>query len=121
MRWWNRMMEFTSFGNGKGQLSFNKMVTFTALWCFVAAVFGSLFYLRQQPHVAVWSFGFGVVGAGFGLKGYLGAAKTRRDISHSTTHTETRIDAAEVIRALKDRDPENGYQPTTRVPQLYDD
>ena len=64
-----RLVEFMGFGNGRGNLSFNKMVTFTALWLFGFAVI-----TKREPSWALLSFGVVVVGAGFGLKGFLGAA-----------------------------------------------
>lgn len=79
---WGRLVEATGFGNGKGQLSFNKSVTFTALWAWVAflggvgvlAWYGKPF--PPAPLVAVVAGVCGVIiGAGFGLKGFLGAMK----------------------------------------------
>ena len=65
-----KLVEFTGFGNGKGHVSFNKMVTFTALQTFVFAVL-----TRREPTWALLSFGVIVIGAGFGIRGYLASVK----------------------------------------------
>jgi hypothetical protein len=120
---WQTFAEYSSFGNGKGQFSFNKLVTFTALWCFVVAVLGTVFYLHQQPTIAMWSFGFGVVGAGFGLKGYLRASERRMDTFNQTDTTQHIVttDVAKVVEALRSRDESAGYQPSGKVPRVHDD
>lgn len=112
-----RAIEITGFGNGRGQISFNKFVTFTALQFFGVALFAIIVELRQIPPWYVWSFGFGVVGAGFGLKGYLGAAARRTESATANNITSTTVNAADVIRAASDaiakrRDAAAGIDPT---------
>ena len=96
-----RLVEITGFGNGKGELSFNKLVTFTALWVFAVALYRIITVLRMVPPWYVWSFGFGVVGAGFGLKGYLGNVARRTETAAQTDSLATTI-AGEVKADLKD-------------------
>ena len=106
-------IEWTGFGNGKGQLSFNKMVTFTSLWFFGLSLYAIIHNLRLVPPWYVWSFGFVVVGAGFGLKGYLGAAARRNEMMNVSDATNTNIDVAAITKAvLQRRDPEAGVDPT---------
>ena len=97
-----RLIEGAGFGNGKRQLSFNKMVTFTALWLFGVAV-----VTRREPSWPLLSFGVVVIGAGFGLKGFLGAVKQNTMAAHTTVTADlTKI--AEI--ALK-RDTAKGIDP----------
>jgi hypothetical protein len=110
------VIEVTGFGNGKGELAFNKLVTFTALWFFGVTLYAIVVELRQVPPWYVWSFGFGVVGAGFGLKGYLGAAARRTEAMQQTDTTNVTVNAADVIRAASDaiakrRDTAKGIDP----------
>jgi len=118
-------IEYTGFGNGTGELSFNKMVTFTALWVFVGTVAGSLFYLQMIPPASVWAFGFGVLGAGFGLKGYLGAAGSRQDISNQADSLNVSGSIESIIDAIKRpapaREVDLGIQPSGHVPAPYND
>ncbi len=105
-------VEWTGFGNGKGQVSFNKMVTFTSLWFFGLSLYAIIYKLRVVPPWYVWSFGFVIVGAGFGLKGFLGAAARRAENFAVNDATTTTIDAAALAKAVLDRrDPENGVDP----------
>lgn len=98
-----RLIEGVGFGNGKGHLSFNKMVTFTALWVFAYAV-----VTRREPTWALLSFGVVIVGAGFGLKGYLGAIK-QNSMTAQTTVTADLTKITETV--LKNRDPKQGIDP----------
>lgn len=109
-------IEISGFGNGRGHVSFNKLVTFTALWFFGVALYAIIVELRQIPPWYVWSFGFGVVGAGFGLKGYLGAAARRTESASAYNTTTTTVNAADVIRAgseaiIARRDADRGIDP----------
>lgn len=65
-------IESTGLGNGKGHLSFNKSVTLVALITFVYCV-----VTRREPSPWLLSFGVVVIGAGFGLKGFV-ASLTQR-------------------------------------------
>lgn len=99
---WYRFVSAIGFEGSNG-LSFNKMVTFTALWVFVYCV-----VTRREPSWALLSFGIIVIGAGFGLKGYLGGVNRNSfNAQHSTTLTG---DMAQVMRAAADvwRDDERG-------------
>lgn len=116
-----RFIEFIGFGNGKNELSFNKMVTFTALWVFVVAVGGTIFHLKQQPTVATWSFGLACVCAGFGLKGLMAYLARRTENVSQADKTEIKVDVADTVRALKARDASQGIQPSGKVPRVHDD
>lgn len=106
-------IEWTGFGNGKGQLSFNKMVTFTSLWFFGLSLHAIIHKLHVVPPWYVWSFGFVVVGAGFGLKGYIWAASRRNENLNVQDVTSTNIDVAAITKAvLQRRDPESGIDPS---------
>lgn len=94
-------IERSGFGDGKGNLSFNKMVTFTALWIFGISVL-RIIGIKQMPPWYVWSFGFGVVGAGFGLKGYALAAARRTEQYNQNDSTAITGDAAAIIKAASD-------------------
>lgn len=94
------VVEFLGFGNGRGEVSFNKLVTFTALWTFVFAV-----ATRREPTWALLSFGVIVIGAGFGLKGYLAAVKQNTaaaQLNASTTLTGDLVDMAKVVVGRRD-------------------
>jgi hypothetical protein len=99
---WGRVVEALGFGNGKGHLSFNKMVTFTALQCFVFAV-----VTRREPTWALLSFGVVVVGAGFGLKGFLGAVKQ----NSMTAQTTVTADLTKITEIVAKRDQARGIDP----------
>ncbi len=108
-------IERTGFGDGKGNLSFNKMVTFTALWIFGVSVM-RIIALNQMPPWFVWSFGFGVVGAGFGLKGYAIAAARRTEQFNQNDSVQITGDAAAIIKATSEavsarRDHDRGIDP----------
>ena len=108
-----RVLERSGFGNGKGEVSFNKLVTFTALWFFAAAVYLILTQLRMVPPWYVWSFGLAVLCAGFGLKGLLGFLKQRTETLGVSATTTTTIDAAKVIDAIAARrDAARGVEPS---------
>ena len=83
----NRLVEFSGFGNGRGHISFNKLCTFTALQCFVYAV-----VTDRNPSWALLSFGIVVIGAGFGLKGYLAAVKQNTLAATHTASTSVSVD-----------------------------
>lgn len=99
-------VEFTGFGNGRGHVSFNKMCTFTALQVFVFAV-----VTKRDPSWALLSFGIVVLGAGFGLKGYLGAIKQNTLAATHTATTNASVslntnltgDLAQVVKAVRER------------------
>lgn len=116
-----RFIEFIGFGNGKQELSFNKMVTFTALWVFAVAALGTVFHLKQQPNVATWSFGLACVCAGFGLKGLMAYLSRRTENVSQADKTEIKVDVAETVRALKERDATHGIQPSGKVPRVHED
>ena len=97
-------------GDGSGNLSFNKCVTAVAMAVFTFAV-----VTRRDPAWPLLSFGVVVIGAGFGLKGFLGAVKQdtiQAQLNHDIAlNTNVHVDAAEVVRALKHRDPTLGVDP----------
>lgn len=102
-------VEFTGFGNGKGEISFNKLCTWTALQAFVFCI-----VTKRDPSWSLLSFGVVVIGAGFGLKGYLGAIKQNTlNASHasqtSVTLTGDLAAIAKEVRARRDTD--SGIEP----------
>jgi hypothetical protein len=99
---WGRLIEATGFGNGRGHLSYNKMVTFTALWLFGYAVI-----TRREPTWALLSFGVVVIGAGFGLKGFLGAVKQNT----MTAQTTVTADLTKMTEIITNRDEKRGIDP----------
>ena len=97
-----QLVEFLGFGNGKRQVSFNKMVTFTALWLFGFAVI-----TRREPSWPLLSFGVVIVGAGFGLKGFLGAVKQNT----MTAQTTVTADLTKIAELALKRDTATGIDP----------
>ena len=97
-----QLVEFLGFGNGKRQVSFNKMVTFTALWLFGFAVI-----TRREPSWPLLSFGVVIVGAGFGLKGFLGAVKQNT----MTAQTTVTADLTKITELALKRDTATGIDP----------
>lgn len=96
-------IEFIGLGNGKGAISYNKTVTAVSLATFVYAV-----VTERNPSWPLLSFGVVIVGAGFGLKGYLGAIKQ----NSMTAQTQTTMDVAKVVEAIKaNRDEGKGIDP----------
>jgi hypothetical protein len=102
-------VEFTGFGNGKGHVSFNKLCTWTALQAFVFCL-----VTKRDPSWALLSFGVVVIGAGFGLKGYLGAIKQNTLNASHTAQTSVSLtgDLAAIAREVQARrDPKAGIDP----------
>ncbi len=118
-------IERTGFGDGNGSLSFNKMVTFTSLWIWGVVTIYTVLHLKQQPNAVAWTFGFGVIGAGFGLKGYMAAAARRTDTTAQTDSVALQGNLAEMITAIKtpvpERDATLGVQDAGRVPEPHHD
>jgi len=114
-------IEYTGLGNGKGELSFNKCVTVAAMAVFGYAVRQIIIELRIVPPWYVWSFGFGALGAGFGLKGYLGAASRRNENVLQNDSTALTGNLAEMIKAVKERNVDDGFQPSGQVPTVFHD
>jgi hypothetical protein len=109
--WWGRLVEAVGWGNGKGELSFNKQVTFTALF-----LFGYCIVTRREPSWALLSFGVVVIGAGFGLKGYLGAIKQNTTAAQLQARSNVDValkgDMAELVAAVRGRrDAGTGTEP----------
>lgn len=84
-----RAIEASGFGNGRGHISFNKCVTFTMLWAwtlFLAATVYLSWLDKPMPSVPLIATVAGmcsvVIGAGFGLKGFLGARKSSGGDTH---------------------------------------
>jgi len=116
-----RFIELTGLGNGKGEISFNKCVTVAAMAVFGYAVHQIIVLLRIVPPWYVWSFGFGALGAGFGLKGYLGAAARRHESVAQNDSTALTGNLAEMIKAVKARNADEGFQPSGQVPTVFHD
>lgn len=103
---WARVVTAVGMDDGKGNLSFNKLVTAVALGTFVYAV-----VRRLHPTWELLTFGTVVIGAGFGLKGYLGALK--RQTTNAQVSATSHIDAAAVAREiLGRRDDQAGTEAT---------
>ena len=114
-------IERSGFGNGKGHLSFNKCVTFTALWVwalFMGAIAWLMLDSKQFAPAAlvavIAGLGATIIGAGFGLKGYLGGVK--QNSPHATASASNAValtgDLATLTKAvLARRDAENGVDP----------
>lgn len=101
------LIEISGFGNGKGHLSFNKMVTFTALWAFVYCL-----VTKRDPSWALLSFGVVIVGAGFGIKGYLAAVKQNTLAATHSATTTTTADLTKITElVLANRDHDRGIDP----------
>lgn len=111
---WGQFVRAVGFDDGKGGVSFNKMVTFTALWAFIGAVFVIIRELRQVPPLAVWSFGLACVSAGFGFKGLNAFLATRRENLTQTDTSSVQLtgDLTEITKAvLAKRDAARGIDP----------
>lgn len=103
-----RVVEFTSLGNGRGELSFNKLVTSCALAVFAVAV-----VRRLEPGWPLLSFGIVVIGAGFGLKGYLSAVSQNKIDATVTHDVKLTGDLTAITTAvLARRDTVDGVEPT---------
>lgn len=87
-------VEFTGAGDGCGNIEFNKGVTFTALWSFIFCI-----VTDRNPAWSLLSFGIIVIGAGFGLKGYLGGVRQNSMDGLATSHVET--NTADVIQSSR--------------------
>lgn len=115
--WLGRCIERTGHGDGKGQVSFNKSVTFTALLVWageVAAVCAIAWLTKTYPPAALMAVlsaqgGF-TIGAGFGLKGLAMVAKQRAEALTitETGSTTSQLDAAAIIRAVREKHPADG-------------
>lgn len=98
---WFALLKAFGLDDGNDGLSFNKLVTTVALATFVYCV-----VTRREPSWPLLSFGIVVIGAGFGLKGYLGGVKQNTMIA--TTHTDT----AKLVEAVREnRDHDKGIDP----------
>ena len=108
--------------SGGESLSFNKMITLGAGLTFVFAIVWGLVSLRTFAPTMVWTFGLVVIGAGFGLKGYLAGIGRVTQQNTATETTVTTIDAAKVIEAIRARrDPKLGQEDSGRVPETHHD
>lgn len=102
----HRVVKFLGLADRNGDVSFNKLVTGVALILFALMVLREL-----DPSPWVLTFGIVVIGAGFGLKGYMaGAARVNLSGTSSTSITG---DAAELAKVILDRrDPASGVDPS---------
>ena len=111
-RCWSAVVRGIGFDDGKGNMSFNKMVTFTALWFFGATVYLTLRYMQMMPPWYVWTFGTLCVYAGFGFKGLALFRPPTTNINQND-NTNTTIDAAALAKAvLARRDADTGTEDT---------
>lgn len=92
---WLTLCRALGLDDGKDGLSFNKSVTAVALVLFAYCI-----VTRREPSWPLLSFGVVVIGAGFGLKGFLGAVKQNTMVA--TTHTDT-AKVVEAVRAKRDQ------------------
>jgi len=106
MNRFSAVIERVGIGNGTGDLSFNKLVTITTL-----VLFWRMIEQRYDPAWPTLTFGIVLVGAGFGLKGYLGAIKQNRFEAIAQINSDARTnvdvnltgDVADMVRAVKER------------------
>jgi hypothetical protein len=125
--------------SGRRRVSFNQSITVYA--CVLGGVLIGLiaWYVVTQkkwpPTTLVGlilSYLTVVIGAGFGLKGYLGGINQRAIIASATavdttafsidTKLDIKANAADIIKAINERrDPENGVESSGKVPQVHDD
>lgn len=106
-----RVAAFLGLTGPDGHLSFNKSVTAVMCATFVFAVVYMLVVLHIPPTWELLTFGTVVIGAGFGLKGYLGGMSRQTTIASvsATSHTDT----AAVVKAIRERrDEESGTEAT---------
>lgn len=80
-------------------LSFNKSVTVVMCAVFAFAVVYQLVALRLPPTWELLTFGTVVIGAGFGLKGYMGAIS--RQNTNAQVSASSHTDTAAVVKALR--------------------
>lgn len=98
------LVEFIGLDDHEGNVSFNKSVTAVAMATFVYAV-----ATNRDPSWPLLSFGVVVVGAGFGIKGFLAAVKqntTAAQLEHSarmSVDTQLTGDLGDIVRAVKER------------------
>lgn len=117
--WWGAFVTRIGMDDGKGHLSFNKTMTLVAMVTFVYCV-----VTRRDPAWTLLSFGIVVIGAGFGLKGYLGGVKQNRleALSRVSMHTELKGDLAEIAKAVAARrDATGGFETSGKVPEPFND
>ncbi len=111
---WYRLVQAIGFDDGRGNgVSFNKSVTFTALWFFGATIYWSVHELRTMPPWYVWTFGTLCVYAGFGFKG-LALFRQTESTASQTDSTTTQISAdltAIAKEVLARRDAAKGVDP----------
>jgi hypothetical protein len=100
------IIERIGLGDGKdeGRLSFNKSIT---TGCFLLGSFTVVYYLTRLHLIApwyVWTFLTVVIGAGFGLKGYIAgvnrttATLTQTDSSATKTELQATVDLNKLAR-----------------------
>ncbi|MGV3707612.1 MAG: hypothetical protein ACO1Q7_02145 [Gemmatimonas sp.] len=98
------IIKFFGLADKDGDVSFNKSVT-----AFGMAIFAIMVVKELNPSPWVLGFGIVLVGAGFGLKGYLGGVN-RLSLTGNSSVAITG-DAAQMIEAAKRRDVEAGIDP----------
>jgi hypothetical protein len=114
---WGRLVTRVGLDDGKGHLSFNKAMTLVAMVTFVYCV-----VTRREPAWTLLSFGIVVIGAGFGLKGYLGGVKQNRLEALSRVNTELKGDLAEMAKAVAARrNAAGGFESSGKVPEPFND
>lgn len=116
---WGRLVTRVGLDDGKGHLSFNKAMTLVAMATFVYCV-----VTRREPAWTLLSYGIVVIGAGFGLKGYLGGVKQNRleARSRANIHTELKGDLTEIAKAIASRrHATGGFEYSDKVPEPFND
>ena len=94
-----RVFAFLGLTGSDKNLSFNKSVTVIMCAVFVFAVVYQLVALRIPPTWELLTFGSVIIGAGFGLKGYLGAMS--RQTTNAQVVATSQLDVAAVVKAIK--------------------
>lgn len=112
---------FKTFGvaDTDGDLSFNKSMTLAAMGSFVYMVIRA-----KNPPTDVLFFGMVALGAGFGLKGYLGGMA--RGTYGGQTNTSIDIkgqDLVNLLRAAREKRnaANNDHEESGQVPQVHGD
>lgn len=101
-----RLVRFLGLSGDDGNISFNKSVTAVMVATFVYAV-----VRRLTPTWELLTFGTVLVGAGFGLKGYLAAMA--RQTTNAQVSATSHIDAAAIAREIAARrDEKDGTEAT---------
>ena len=119
---WTAVVTALGLDDGKGRLSFNKLISLGAAVVFAFTVVYGLTQLHLFAPAMVWTFGAIVIGAGFGLKGFsIAMGRVSQSNTATDTYTAT-VDAAKMLEAIRARrDPAQGQEDSGNVPEVHRD